>query len=154
MQIKIGASKTLIKVGFLLLIIGLILSIIAGVLISKYNKKKQTYIQTIGLVIDYDSREEFYTDEDETSIYYMYAPIVEFMVNGKTYKAKYNVYMLNPPALGTEMPLRYNQNDPRDVVFDNDQSRIAVPVIAGIFIIVGFISLILGNIKSKKESEG
>ena len=158
MKSRSSSPKALINAGIVMLVIGLVMGIIAGVMIFNYNKKKQTYIQTIGVVVDYDTHlEDVFEDGNPThpdgDEYYTYAPILEFEVDGKKYKAKYKTYMESPPELGTEMSLRYNKNDPTDVIFDKDQNRIAFSIIAGVFIAFGFIFLITGKVKSKKESE-
>ena len=157
MQSRSSSPKALVNIGIIMLVIGIVMGIIAGVMIYKYNKKKQTYIQTTGIVVEYltklqdsDGSEPIHPDGDEFEVY---APIVEYEVDGKKYKATYNTYMDNPPEIGSEMSIRYNKNNPKDVIFDKDRNNIGIPIIAGVFIVFGLASFISGKVKARKESE-
>jgi len=157
MQSKSSSPKALVNIGIIMIVIGLVMGIIAGVMIFNYNKKKQTYIQTTSIVVEYltklqemDGSEPIHPNGDEIEVY---APIVEYEVDGKKYKATYKTYMDNPPEIGSEMSIRYNKNNPTEVIFDKDRNNIGIPIIAGVFVVFGLFAFILGKVKAKKESE-
>ena len=146
---KTCLPQALVKTGIFVLIIALVLRVVAGILIYRYNKKKQTYIQTVGVVVEYDRKLE---NGDNGNYYYIYAPIIEFKVDGKEYQEKYNVYSMHPPKKGSKISLRYNKENPEDVVFDKDKTRVVVPICAGVFLIFGVVLIVVGKKRLKAEN--
>ena len=154
MNFRNAPPSLFIKIGISMLAISLILGIISGVIIAKYYNKKQTYIQNIGVVTGYSTRTELINQDDHINSeeYLTYAPIIEFEVDGKSYSVQYTSYVTNPPALNTEMSLRYNRDNPTDVIFDKDIERIILPVVSAMFLVSGITLIIFGKVKSKREA--
>lgn len=128
--------------GVLFIVVGVALLIYAVKTISSYNEKSQTYQEVIGYVIDYD-----YNNDGLRSI------IVEYQVNGKTYKKISNEYSDNPRTIGSEITLKYNPNNPVDAIWINDSTNVILPVFGGIFSLAGALITIKAIIKVKNGSE-
>ena len=80
--------KAIIGICLLLSLIGIGLLIWGGYSLSIYLQRKETYVKSYAVVVDYDVEGGFYDgyfDEDET-----YAPIIEYVVKGKLYRKKLN----------------------------------------------------------------
>lgn len=82
--------------GILFVVVGVALLIYAVKTISSYNEKNETYQEIIGRVVDYD-----YDTEG------LMALIVEYQVNGNTYRKISNEYSDNPRTIGSEVSLKY-----------------------------------------------
>ena len=148
MQKEQLSPKKMIRIGLMILAIGLVLGVIGGVLIYNHNKKMKTYISISSVVVNYATNIEHYDSYDQ---YEIYAPIVEYEVEGKKYYATYPIYSKSKTPLGSKIMIRYNKNKPEDVIFEKDKRNIAVPIVAGVFIVAGFALIIVGNVKSRKE---
>lgn len=93
-----------------------------------YNYKKQTYIETVAYVCDYD----FSNNGSEAAI------IVRYEVDGTVYHALSDSYSNNPEIIGSPVIIRYNPNNPQDIIWDsNPVSYVLFSILSGIFIIVG-----------------
>ncbi len=143
METKEATPQSIILIGIIVLLIGVVLSVVAGVKIRNYNEKKRTYVKTVAEIVDYDIN----YDEDG---YEMYAPIVEFEVNGTVYEAVHTTYTSHVPLLGTEMIIRYNKNNPNKVIFEYDSGNYGVLIVACIFDVVGLLLLSVGIKKAVK----
>lgn len=96
-----------------------------------YNYKKKTYIETVSYVYDYD----FKNLGKEAAI------IVRYEVDGITYHAVSASYSNHPEIIGTPVIIRYNPNNPQDIIWDsNPVSYVLFGVLSGVFIIAGAAS--------------
>lgn len=141
--------------GILFVIIG-IASIIYGVYaFNNRNEKAKNYIDIEASVIDHDSQHD-----SEGSV--TYAPIVEYTVDGKKYKAKSTTYSSSVKPIGSKIYLKYNPTNPNEVIFVGDFGVIIFIIVGGVFIVVGIVIAILAlksmrnsnqtNINTKEES--
>lgn len=116
--------------GFLL---GLIFAIIGFAIlcssvssIKVYNEKNETYIETNSKVVDYT-----YNDEGLQAI------IVEYVVDGQTYKKYSNTYSTAAQSIGTEVSIKYNPNNPNDAIWTVDSNNIVLPLFGIAFLLIG-----------------
>ena len=128
--------------GILFVVVGVALLIYAVKTISSYNEKNETYQEIIGRVVDYD-----YDTEG------LMALIVEYQVNGNTYRKISNEYSDNPRTIGSEVSLKYNPDNPEDTIWTNDSTNVVLPVFGGLFTLVGALITIRAIIKVKNGSE-
>lgn len=150
MQINIYQNKQVktlkpwqqILVGLLFMILGIIFLFIAVKTINSYNEKNKTYIETNSVVVGYD-----YDDEGLQAI------IVEYKVNGRSYTKTSNSYSNMPKERGTKVKIKYNPNKPKDAIWVKDSTNIILPIISGLFILIGLVVTIFGFIRIKKEKE-
>ena len=144
-----GKTKrsTLIWVGLLTFIIGSALLVFFGINLMSYLEKEETYVPTTGVVVGFDSKYVFRTD----SGYVAFAPIVEYVVDGKTYSAVHKIYSNLPSYyIGETIELIYNPNDPEDVLF-NFWSSHWIELVIGIgFAGLGLIVTFGGLFRYKK----
>ncbi len=130
-------STQSILVGLIILIVGICLLVFSISNIKSYNEKNKTYIETVSKVVDYQ-----YNSEREK------AAVVEYEVNGVTYEATHNTYSKNPIPRGSKIKLKYNPNDPNDVIWVNDTSNVLFPIVGGLFTLIGLV-VTISNIKNK-----
>ena len=148
-KIRTANVKTFIGMGIVFILVGVIMSFIIFPEYSKYLEKRKTYIETVGIVVDYDEMKREYDDEGNEKIEYLYAPIVEYEVDGVKYTTTYSEYSSNPQKLGSTMKLRYNENNPADVIFDNPSNYILFIILSILFIVFGVCLIIAGVVKLK-----
>ncbi|MDE6275012.1 MAG: DUF3592 domain-containing protein [Clostridia bacterium] len=104
------------KVIYLILVaIILIPAIIGTVLLVKNQEKMQGYVTTKAKVVDYERKREYDFDEHEDKIWYK--EIVEYSVDGKTYKATSDVWTTAPRLVGGQIKIAYDPNRPSKCVF-------------------------------------
>lgn len=122
--------------------IGLLLFSISNII--KYNQKNKTYTETTSIVVDYANN----TDG-------LKAIIVEYKVDGIAYKKQSNTYSNTPRSKGTKVNIKYNPDDPSDAIWVNDSSNIMLPLLGGLFTLVGiiFVVNIAKKMKYEKEEE-
>lgn len=157
-QVKtIGGFK-----GFLILL--LFAAIFSGIgcfiLYRTYSNQKATksYVTTVGVVVDYNDRFDIAEEGEYVSPYfdedYVYAPIVEFVVDGKIYEVHSNKYSRNPPLEGTPMEVSYDPKNPNIAVLDKTMGSVKDYAIGGVLTAIGPAILILaaiGSAKGKKK---
>ena len=134
-KVETSNPKSLKAMSIIAILMGIGLGIFSLYLYYDYNSKKETYIPTKGVVVDYEEKKDIGEDR------YTYAAIVEFEVDGKKYRVTQNSSSSNPPEIDSEMEIRYNKSNLQDVIFDKDPSRIWIPIIAGVFFGGGILFL-------------
>jgi hypothetical protein len=127
--------------GLIFAIVGIGLIAYSVVTIQNYNKKNETYIETTSKVVDYDY------DSDG-----LQAIIVEYTVDGKTYRKTSNSYSNMPKSIGTEVSVKYNPDNPSDAIWTTDSTNIVMPLAGALFTIVGIIVVISSAKKMKQEN--
>ena len=134
------------------IIAGLFIIIFAafcGFLGYKNQTRTNSFIQTTGIVVDY---QETWSDESG----YLYSEIVEFNVNGITYVCTSKSSSNYPKIIGSSMEVKYNPLNPKDAVAGSTSDSIVVYIICGV---VGFAGIILifkgiqGGTETIRESE-
>lgn len=126
--------KSIIALSFVLLI-SLIVFIIGISLKSDTQRKMQEYTLTTSVVIGYEKN-----ITDEYNI--IYAEIVEFTVNGKSYTAVNNRSSSVPAEIGAELEIYYDPNNPENYMFASS-SKFAANIILIVAIILLAITIIL-----------
>jgi len=135
--------------SIILVAIGVALSFYGNKLINEFINKNDPFIEVTATVIDYE-----YTGPEEDGAYIIY----EYNVNGVSYKVSSNIKSTNLPTIGDTLTIKYNPNNPTEVVFLNGTNRVVMFVGVG-FIIIGifdffrFISLIFRYPKKNKVVE-
>lgn len=122
-------------IGIVAVLVGIGLLVYSFFNIKSYNEKNSKYIETESVVVDYD----YDTDEEGNE---MRAIIVEYDVNGTKYKKKSTSYSTIVESIGSKVLIKYNPNNPSDAIWSNDSSNIFVPIVGGIFMIVGIVVIV------------
>lgn len=128
--------------GLIFAVIGIGLLLFSVSTIKNYNQKNKTYTETTSVVVDYA-----YDDEGLEAI------IVEYTVNGKAYRKQSNSYSNMPKSKGTQVKVKYNPNDPSDAIWVNDSTNIVLPLVGGLFALVGIIIVVSSVKKMKSEKD-
>lgn len=132
-----------IILGIIFCVVGVVLLIFGINNINDYNKKNEKYIEITSRVVDY--KEQY--DEDEL----LYAIVVEYEVDGKVYRKASNTYTTNPKSEGSEVIIKYNPNNPTDIIWKNDVSNIILPIVGGLFTAIGLIAVVVSIVGLKKS---
>ena len=56
-------------------------------------------------------------------------------------------------STGTKVQIKYNSNNPNDVIWLNSSTNIVLPLVGGLFALVGIIAVISNAKKMKSEKE-
>ena len=130
--------------GLIFVVVGIVLLYFAISSIKTYNEKSKTFIEITSTIVDYK-----YNDEGLQAI------VVEYVVDGETYQKISNTYTNMPKSIGTEVPIKYNPNNPKDAIWVSDSNNIVLPIAGVAFTLVGifFIVLTVKNEKKKKTIE-
>lgn len=141
--------KTLIGICLFLLLVGIGLLVWGGYSFSIYLRRKETYVKTYAVVVDYyvkgDSYDGYF-DEDET-----YSPIIEYEAKGNIYRKRLDESS-NPPKylIGQTVLIRYNPKNPDMYILEFDMSFIWMEIIGLLFTVCGVVVLVKG-IKKKRN---
>lgn len=128
--------------GLIFAVIGIGLLLFSVSTIKNYNQKNKTYTETTSVVVDYA-----YDDEGLEAI------IVEYTVDGKSYRKQSNSYSNMPKSKGTQVKVKYNPDDPSDAIWVNDSTNIVLPLVGGLFALVGIIIAVSSAKKMKNEKD-
>lgn len=124
--------------GLVFAIIGVGLLVFSIFTIKSYNEKNKTYVETNSVVIDYARNDEG-----------LVAIIVEYTVDDETYTKQSNAYSNTPKSIGTKVKIKYNPNNPSEAIWVNDSTNIILPLMGGIFTLVGIIVAVSGAKKMR-----
>ena len=139
-ELKTMKQSHKILFGLIFTIIGIAILCFASSSINTYNEKNATFTETTSKVVDYK-----YDDDGLQAI------IVEYVVNGRTYQKVSNSYSNMPKSIGTEVSIKYNPNDPQDIIWTSDSTNIILPIVGITFTLIGIAILIYGIISGKKK---
>lgn len=133
--------------GLLFIIVGTAVFCYFLIYSKNYKQKNEYYIETTAIVVDYDYGDDFnnnlgYNEDDIVAI------IVEYTVDGKVYRQTSDIRSNIVESIGTEVLIKYNPNNPKDIIWVNDESSIILPIGGGIFAIVGLF-IVIRSIKKK-----
>ena len=126
--------------GIIFIIFGILFLFISISTIKTYNEKNKTYIETNSKVVDYEYNEDG-----------LQAIVVEYVVNGETYKKVSNTYSNMPQEIGTVVLVKYNPVNPQDAIWSSDSTNIIFPIVSVVFILTGVIVIIISIKKRKNE---
>lgn len=134
---NVKEPKPIVKIlmGLLCLLVGIGLISFGIKKMNDFKEKNKTYIETIAKVVDY--KDDFDSDGDR-----MQAEIVEYTVNGETYRATSPDSSTDPDALGSEVKIKYNPNNPEEVIWVGDNTHIILFIVGGVFALVGLFILV------------
>jgi len=127
--------------GLIFVIVGIALLCFAVSSIKTYNEKNETFVETTSKVVDYK-----YNDEGLQAI------VVEYVVDGQTYRKVSNSYSNMPKSIGTEVSVKYNPNNPQDAIWTSDSTNIILPIFGAVFTLVGAI-VVISSIKKGKTQK-
>ena len=139
-ELKTMKQSQKILFGLIFTIIGIAILCFASSSINTYNEKNATFTETISKVVDYK-----YDDDGLQAI------IVEYVVNGRTYQKVSNSYSNMPKSIGAEVSIKYNPNDPQDIIWTSESANIILPIVGIAFTLIGIAILIYGIISGKKK---
>ena len=142
---EINNPKVGVIFGIIFALIGVGLIIFSFINIKNYNEKNKTFIEVNATVIDY---KDTYDEDGDL----LRAIIVEYEVDGTNYRKTSSSSTTNPETLGSTVKVKYNPNDPKDIIWPNDTSNIILPIVGGVFTIVGIIFTVV-SIKMVKNKE-
>lgn len=125
-------------------IVGCCLLIYSVKTINDYNEKSKTYIDVVGYVVDYEYDEPLNSNS-------LAAEIVEYEIDGKTYKVTSNTSSNTPRSRGSEVKLKYNPDNPNDVIWVNDSFNYILPIVGTVFTVLGIILSIQASRKIKNN---
>lgn len=118
-------------IGLLLTIVGTLVLCYSISNIITYNKKNEIFIETTSRVVDYN------VDSDG-----LRAIVVEYEVDGQTYRMASKSYSNIPKSIGTEIDVKYNPDAPQDAIWSFDSSNIFLPLFGIVFILVGVMVIV------------
>lgn len=113
-------------------VIGFALIVWSIIKIVTRVKKKKIFSLIDGIVVDYAV--------SRSSDVYTYGIIVEYIVNGVSYRINPTIYTnfeRTKHPIGSLVKVRYNPENPADAIFDKDGSSILVLIGGIIFIAIG-----------------
>ena len=128
-----------ILLSLLFLIIGVGLLVYSFYRIKDYNEKNKIFEETEARVVDHEHQ-----DEDN------YAIVVEYTVDGNTYRKTSSTSTNHPKSIGTIVKIKYNPENPEDMIWSNDSTNIIVPIVGVLFAGIGVYGIIYSIKESKK----
>lgn len=102
-----------------------------------WNNKYSKYIETQGKVVDYK--------EDTSSGTTLYAPVIQYTVNGQDYTICGNEYNTYPANIGTTQRVKYNPDNPQDAIWvrSNNTANLTLICVGAVFILIAIVGIIL-----------
>lgn len=149
-----GVPKEQLRVLYILAMVvflGIILFNVFGFV--KYLKNDNIFVDVDARIVGNQTKIE--TEEDSDGYEYkktLYAPVYEYVVDGKTYRHESSTYQSVYNNIGTMTVLKYNPNNPSEVMEATGLSSKFMGVIVGI---AGLIAVIIAYVhigKGKNES--
>ncbi len=131
--------------GVLALLIGIGLLVYSYFTIKSYNEKNKTFVETESTVVDY----QYDTNEEGQELR---AIIVEYIVDGRTYKKESTSFSTITESIGDKVMIKYDPRNPSDAIWKNDSSNIFIPIVGGVFVIGGIL-IFVNYIKQHKKKE-
>ena len=123
-------------IGIVVLIIGIGLGIFSYFNIKSYNEKDKTYKEAEAVIVDYNY--EIDTDNGDE----LRAIIVEYEVDGRKYRKESDSYSTITKSIGDKVMVKYNPNNPSEAIWKSDSSNIIVPIVSGLFVLVGIFVVV------------
>lgn len=127
------------NLAWIALILGIAALIYGIVTIVDYNEKSKVYRDIEARVVDYDTSTS--TDEDGYTRT-LYASILEYTVNGETYKFKEKSYSMNKESIGEKITIKYNPENPKGAMESFGGSYL-LAILVGVGFIGGSLVLLV-----------
>ncbi len=119
---KVDAKNWALVIALFAIVIGVGIFVFAIYYTVTEQSKLKNYTETSGVVVGYEERKSYDTTHDHTTTTtYTYAEVVEYVVDGVTYRAANDVSSTSPKSLGSVMKIAYRASDPSDCIFVNSQ---------------------------------
>lgn len=154
MNIVLGGKKGGIIGSIIVIILGVGLILGAYLYQRSTTEKSDGWIHTVATVVDYEQRRDY---DSDGNLDYMYREIIEYVVNGITYRKTSNVSSNIRPSIGSTREIAYNPNNPNDCIFvsANNMMCIVFYAVGALFAAVGVFAFVYTLIKygGKRESE-
>ncbi len=101
------------------------------------RNKLSRYVEINAVVIDY--KESISETDDSYNI--LYAEIVQYQVNGVTYKATNSASSNSPKRIGSQIKIAYNPANPSDCIFVSSENLLFVVlfVFGAAFLAIGIL---------------
>ncbi len=128
--------------GLIFAVVGIWILLVSISSIKSYYQKNKTYTEITSVVVDYANNDEG-----------LKAIIVEYIVDGKTYRQQSTLYSSMPKSIGTQVKVKYNPNNPSEAIWVNDSTNIVLPLVGGLFALIGIIFVVnsLKQVKGGKD---
>ena len=140
-----------IILGVILLLMGIAVTVVTVIAYKNYFYGKANFVPIDAVVVDYHQTEHEGSGTEPS--YYMYTPIVEFEVEGVKYRVHSAVYAKRPSAkIGDIIKIRYNKENPNDVIFEKDSSLV-IGTIGSLAFTIGGLALLAIEIKRIKKAK-
>lgn len=139
---KGGRSVSGTMAMVIVLIIGVVFIAVSIFAISSYQHLQKVCTGKVyGTVIDLVERRSTSTSNGHRRTSYSYAPVVQFMVNGREYTVESNT-STNPPShqVGDTIEVHYNPDNPEETYFEKDAVALILGVVFGV---IGFALIII-----------
>ena len=130
--------------GVLALLVGIGLLVYSYFTIKTYNEKNSTYVETESTVVDY----KYDINEEGQELR---AIIVEYTVDGRTYKKESGSFSTITESIGSKVMIKYDPINPSDSIWKNDSSNIVIPIVGGAFVICGILIFVNYKKQNKKD---
>ncbi len=134
--------------AFFFLAFGIALIVATVVFFKDYKHDKANCTEKVkALVVDYEYDPP--EDEDEEGTY---RPVIEYKIDGKTYKKILKNYS-KKPSEGNYITIYYNPNNPEEIFFKENTGLIIAPIGSTVFTIAGIILTCLAIREFKKTKK-
>ena len=119
---KFDAKNWAFVVALFAIIIGVGIFLFAIYYTVTEQSKLKNYTETSGVVVGYEERKsQSHTDNHTVHTTITYAEVVEYVVDGVTYRVANDVSSTSPKNLGAVMKIAFRPSDPSDCIFVNSQ---------------------------------
>ena len=146
--------STMIIVGLILSVVGILLLVLGVILIIQHVEKGKKFVKTEGIVIGFETSGGIDSNLNDNYFYddVEYAPIVEYFVKEKRYEATHTSSS-SPPEyyLGDIVALRYNPNNPEEVIFVFKNNFWIISLVGTVFACCGLPMTFIGIFKKNKS---
>lgn len=146
-----SSAKTTITVGVIMLIIAIGLLIGGTFFVTDSAKKLGKFIKTDAVVVGYEERRETDSDGHRKTLY---AEIVEYEIDGKTYTATSSSASTSPKSKGATIKIAYNPDNPNECIFIGSTVMATVILfVLGVAFAAAGAYLTVGHIRSRTTTK-
>ena len=130
--------------AWIALILGIFTLIYGIVTVVDYNEKNKTYREIEARVVGYDTTTS--TDEDGYTKT-LYASILEYIVDGQSYKFTEKSYSMNKESIGERVTIKYDPENPKEAM-EAFGTTYLLAILVGVCFIGGSIVLLVRYYKN------
>lgn len=132
------------NIAWIALILGIFALIYGIVTVVDYNEKNKIYREIEARVVGYDTTTS--TDEDGYTKT-LYASILEYTVDGQSYKFTEKSYSMNKESIGERVTIKYDPENPKEAMEAFGTSYL-LAILVGVGFIGGSIVLLVRYYKN------